>query len=510
MLECLYFMIKTISLKNISQSFLERTILDGASLKISEGQKLCIVGENGAGKSTLLKIIAGTLPPTKGSLEKNGHIRAHYVPQEYSKENLARTIEEYITTNAGVTLTPKVYRFGKILGFNLEKSAQKHCHELSGGQQKILAISCALAVAPDFLLLDEPENHLDIVSRKELVSLLQDYRGAVLFVSHDRTMIDSIADKVVEVAQGKTHISEGGYQDYIDTKLSRIEGLRREYDKEAKRIRQLQAGIGILEAKAFRGKEVSAYAKAKKELEDLRAKHKEEGEPEDKKTRVVLQNSTSALHGGKLLCRVEKMSFGYPGNKGDIIKDISLDIRTGQHIVLLGRNGSGKSTFLKCLMGGLTPKEGSVSWAESLKTAYFDQHAEFDPQKNAFQIVCDELHVPDQKARAILGMMKFSKEKMEIVTRDLSGGERMRIRFALVFGANPDFIIFDEPTNHLDEVTWEILLDACNKTTSTILLVTHDHEFIDELGKKTFWLLKGQQVKERAADLEDLIEELRN
>ncbi len=255
---------------------------------------------------------------------------------------------------------------------------------------------------------------------------------------------------------------------------------------------------------------MSAYAKAKKELEDLRAKHKEEGEPEDKKTRVVLQNSTSALHGGKLLCRVEKMSFGYPGNKGDIIKDISLDIRTGQHIVLLGRNGSGKSTFLKCLMGGLTPKEGSVSWAESLKTAYFDQHAEFDPQKNAFQIVCDELHVPDQKARAILGMMKFSKEKMEIVTRDLSGGERMRIRFALVFGANPDFIIFDEPTNHLDEVTWEILLDACNKTTSTILLVTHDHEFIDELGKKTFWLLKGQQVKERAADLEDLIEELRN
>lgn len=502
-------MLKTISLKNISQSFHERIILDGASLKVSDGQKLCIVGENGAGKSTLLKIIAGTLMPTKGSLEKNGHIRTHYVPQEYNKEDLARTVSDYIETHAGITLTQKVFRFGKILGFSLEKASAKHCHELSGGQQKILALSVGLAVEPDFLLLDEPENHLDIVSRKELVLLLQQYKGGVLFVSHDRIMIDSIADKVVEVARGKTHISEGGYQDYLDTKLSRIEGMQRSYDTEAKRIRQLQSAIGILEAKAFRGKEVSAYAKTKKELEELRAKHREEGRPEDTKTKVVLKQSTSALHGGKLLCRIDGVSFGYDNTRGDIIRSVTLDIRSGQHIVLLGRNGSGKSTLLKCLTSVLAPKEGSVVWAEELKRAYFDQHAEFDPTKNAFQIVCDELHVPDQKARAILGMMKFSKEKMEIATKDLSGGERMRIRFALVFGADPDFIIFDEPTNHLDEVTWEILLDACNKTKSTILLVTHDHEFIEELNSKTFWLLKHQTVKERHADLEELIQELR-
>lgn len=509
MLGC-FDMVKTISLKNISQSFLERVILSGASLKITEGQKLCIVGENGAGKSTLLKIIAGSLVPTSGSLEKNGHIRTHYVAQEYTKEDLVKTISEYIETNAGISLTAKVYRFGKILGFNLEKSAQKHCHELSGGQQKVLSLSVGLAVEPDFLLLDEPENHLDIVSRKELVKLLQAYKGAVLFVSHDRTMIDSIADKVIEVAQGKTNISEGGYQDYIDTKLSRIAGLQRSYDTERKRIKQLQSNIGILEAKAFRGKEVSAYAKTKKELEELKTKHREEGRPEDRKTKVTLQKSDSAIHGGKLLCRIEDISFGYPGTRGDLIKDITLDIRKSSHIVLLGRNGSGKSTFLKCLMGVLQPKEGSVTWAEGLKRAYFDQHAEFDPNKTAFGVVCDELRVPDEKARSLLGMMKFSKDKMEVVTKDLSGGERMRIRFALVFGANPDFIIFDEPTNHLDEVTWEILLDACNKTTSTILLVTHDHEFIDELKNKTFWLMKGQQVKERAADLEDLIEELRD
>lgn len=504
-------MVKTISLKNISQSFLERVILDGASLKCTDAEKLCIVGENGAGKSTLLKIIAGVISPTSGSVDKTGHIRTHYVAQEFTKEDLLRTIEEYIIHYGGVSLISKVHRFGKILGYSLDKAPKKKCSELSGGQQKILALSVGLAVQPDFLLLDEPENHLDIVSRRELMELLSQYKGGVLFVSHDRILIDAVADKVVEVANKKTFISDGGYQEYLDTKLSRISGLQRAFDTDTKRIRQVQASIGILKAKAFRGKEVSAFKKAEQELAELKAKQKEMGgRPEDTKTKIVLKQNNAALHSGKLLCRIENVSFGYPGMRGDIFRDITLDIRSGEHIVLLGRNGSGKSTFLKCLMSALTPRTGSVVWADGLKRAYFDQHAEFSPEKTPVEIVGDELHLPDERARSILGMMKFSKEKMDTRTGDLSGGERMRIRFALVFGAHPDFIIFDEPTNHLDEVTWEILLDACNQSNSTLLLVTHDYEFIQELQSKRFWLIKGQTVKERAADLEDLIGELRN
>ncbi len=504
-------MVKTISLKNISHAFLERTILEGASLRCVEGEKLCIVGENGAGKSTLLKIIAGTLIPISGSLEKNGHIRTHYVAQEFSKEDLLRTIEDYISVYAGVTLMSKVIRFGKILGYALDRNPKKQCKELSGGQQKILALSVGLAVQPDFLLLDEPENHLDIVSRRELMELLSQYKGGVLFVSHDRVLIDAIADKVVEVAQKKTHISDGGYQDYLDTKLSRIAGLQRVFDTDSKRIRQVQASIGILKAKAFRGKEVSAYKKAEQELLDLKAKQAEMGgRPEDKKTKIVLKQHQGALHNGKLLCRIESLSFGYEHARGEIIRDITLDIRAGEHIVLLGRNGSGKSTFLKCLTGVLVSKKGSVQWSDGVKRAYFDQHAEFSPNKTPIEIVSEELHLIEEKARTILGMMKFTKEKMDTCIGDLSGGERMRVRFALVFGAHPDFIIFDEPTNHLDEVTWEILLDACNQTKSTILLVTHDYEFIQELESKKFWFLKGQTIKERYADLEELVEELRN
>ncbi len=502
-------MTKTISLKNISHSFLERPILEGVSFKVDADERLCIVGDNGTGKSTLLKIITGAIEPSSGTVATTGHVRTYYVSQEFSKEDAVRTIEEYILAHASVTLYKKIFAFGKTLGFDLEKNTTKECGLLSGGQQKILALSVGLAVAPDFLLLDEPENHLDIVSRLELVKLLKAYRGGVLFVSHDRLMIDSIASKVAEVTQKKVFISEGGYQDYIDKRLERIAGLQRAYDQVTKRIRALEAMLPILEAKAFRGKDVPTYLKRKAELVELKAQQKEEGRADDRRTSIRLQKSTSDLHNGKLLCRITDASFKYDDAKGFIFKDISVDIRTGSHIVLLGRNGSGKSTFLKGLTGNLALSTGSMSWVEGIQTSYFDQHADFDPQKTALEVVTEALGKPDKESRAALGAMKFASDKMETCTGELSGGERMRLRFAIVFGKNPDFIILDEPTNHLDEVTWQILLDACNNTKSTILLVTHDYEFIQEFKNKTFWLIKNQTIKERHKDLEELIEELR-
>jgi len=502
-------MTKTISLKNISQSFLEKSILEGVSFKLTDDERVCIVGDNGTGKSTLLKIISGTLEPTAGSMDTTGHVRTYYVTQEFAPRDAARTIEKYMLAHASVTLYKKIFSFGKTLGFDLEKHSAKVCALLSGGQQKILALSVGLATSPDFLLLDEPENHLDIVSRLELIKLLQAYRGGVLFVSHDRLMIDSIATKVAEVANKKVWISEGAYQDYIDKRLERIAGLQRAYDQVTKRIRALEGMLPILEAKAFRGKEVSSYLKRKAELVELKAQQKEEGRADDRRTSIKLQRGTSDLHNGKLLCRITDAAFRYEGAKGDIFKDISLDIRTGSHIVLLGRNGSGKSTFLKGMTGNLALTKGCVTWAEGITTSYFDQHASFDPEKTALDVVIEALAKPDKESRAALGAMKFAVEKMATPTGQLSGGERMRLRFAIVFGTNPDFIILDEPTNHLDEVTWQILLDACNNSKSTILLVTHDYEFIQDLKSKVFWLIKSQTIKERHKDLEELIEELR-
>ncbi|HSE56866.1 MAG TPA: ABC-F family ATP-binding cassette domain-containing protein [Candidatus Paceibacterota bacterium] len=502
-------MSKFIALKNISHSFLERPLLEGLSFKLTDQDRTCILGENGTGKSTLLKIIAGTLEPTSGHIEKNTHIRCYYVAQEFTGEDLLLTVEGFIEKFGSVTLLKKIFSISTTLGFNLEKALNSVCKSLSGGQQKILALSIGLASSPDFLLLDEPENHLDIISRLELIKLLQNYRGGVVFVSHDRLMIDAIATKVAEVTGKKLYLSEGSYQEYIDARLSRIAGLQRSFDTETKRIRQLENMLPILQQKAFRGKEVSSYLKRKAELETLREKHADEPRADDRKTKIRLQQSTSDLHRGKLLCRIENARFTYEGKKGDIFREVQLDIRSGKHIVLLGRNGSGKSTFLKSLTNNLALTEGAITWAEHVTTSYFDQHAEFDPQKTALESVIDLLKCDDNKARSVLGAMKFTKEKMNTVTGQLSGGERMRLRFALVFGVNPDFIILDEPTNHLDEVTWQILLDACNSAKNTILLVTHDYEFIEELESKVFWLIKNQTIIERHKDLEEIIEELR-
>ena len=322
-------------------------------------------------------------------------------------------------------------------------------------------------------------------------------------------MVDSIADKVAEVAAGAVHVSEGGYQDYIDARLSRIGGMQRSYDAESNRIRQLEKSIVILRQKAFRGKDVSQYKKHQAELDELKDKHADTARPDDTKTKVNINQRGDALHGGKLLCRVTDATFKYSGHSKPIFKDVSLEMRTGSHIVLLGRNGAGKSSFLKCLNGTLALSAGTVAWAEGITYAYFDQHAEFDDAMTPLQIVTKELACDNERGYAALGAMKFNRERMEIPIATLSGGERMRVRFAIVFGAKPSFMLLDEPTNHLDEVTWQILMDAVNNSPSTILLVTHDYEFIEGLNHKTFWLMHDRTIAERHKTLSELVDEIK-
>jgi ATPase subunit of ABC transporter with duplicated ATPase domains len=395
-------MIKTISLKNITQSYFEKIILDAVSFKCTEEEKICIVGENGTGKSTLLKIIAGTNEPTVGNIEKNAHIRCFYVSQEFAQADMPLSIEAYIQKHAGTSLFKKVFTIGATIGFDLEKHKEKLCNSLSGGQQKVLSLSVGLATQPDFLLLDEPENHLDIVSRMELITLLQNYQKGILFVSHDRMMIDSIATKVAEVTGKKIHISEGGYQGYINARLSRIAGMQREYDQERKRIKEIKESLHILQMKAFRGKNQSLYHARKEEMEALKEKHAESGRPEDKQTRIKINSHGPEFHSGKLLCRIKDASYKYESAKGDTFRDVSLEMRTGSHIILLGRNGSGKSTFFKCLTGDLSLTKGTVTWTEGIKSVYFDQHMEFDGAMTPVEIVVERLACHDDAARAAL------------------------------------------------------------------------------------------------------------
>ncbi len=499
---------KLITIKNIVYSHTDTPLLKGVSFRCEEGERLCILGENGSGKSTLLKILSGELEPESGVIDKSTHMRISYVPQEFESAFNDLKVSDYMEKKAGVTVTKRIVSIAKELGLNIDRISDRTCGSLSGGQQKLLALSTVLATNPDYILLDEPENHIDIVSRMVLISMLQEYRGGVIFISHDRLIIDAIATKVAEVAGGMMHVSEGGYDDYVENKMQRIGGMQRAFDAETKRIRQLENTIVILRQKALRGKEISAYRRKKEELDKLKSDHKENGRPDDKKTRIRIHGGGDALHGGKLLCRMKDAGFHYSGAKSDIFRDTNLEIRSGEHIVLLGRNGAGKSTFLKALIKDHPLTSGDVTWTPGITWQYFNQHTEFDPDARPLNVVMEKLNMMETEARAVLGAMRFDADKMMTQVKFLSGGERMRMRFGITFGAKPDVIILDEPTNHLDEVTWEILLHACKTSKSTILLVSHDYEFIEAFNPSVFWMHQNQAIVARYKDLPTLLDEM--
>jgi ATPase subunit of ABC transporter with duplicated ATPase domains len=503
----LLHMQKTISLKDITVDFGTKTVLDHVSVRFAVPDRVSVVGENGEGKSTLLKVIAGTLEPSDGVVHKSNGTRVHYVPQEFLHEHMDLTVEAYLTQTAGHQVYQRIEQLAKDMGFSVPRHKDTLCRSLSGGQQKIIALAVGVALRPDFLLLDEPENHLDIVTRKKMLHILQNFPGALICISHDRGVIDTLARSVLEVAKGKLHLSEGGYADYRAARLRRIEGAQRTFDTEEKRITQLKKAYVIAQQKAYRGKETAAYHRIKDELETLKQSHKDDKRAADTFTKIKLSSSTSDLHQSKLLLKVTDLTYGYPGEK-PLFKKLTFDIRVGSHIVLLGRNGSGKSTLLKLLEGRLTPQSGTAEWAPGISVRYFDQHMNFNPQHTPCEVVEEHFGVSAERAKAILGSVKFDLERMERPLESLSGGERMRVKFAIVFGMNPDVIVLDEPTNHVDITTWDILLEQCNKTTATLILVTHDEEFITELEPKLFYVLNQSELKVRHKTLDELLTEL--
>ncbi|MFS1974588.1 ABC transporter ATP-binding protein [Vibrio splendidus] len=514
-----------LTIHNGQLAFGDHPLLDGADFALQENERVCLVGRNGAGKSTLMKILSGNIimddgkmqitqdvvvsrleqdPPrneqgsvyeyVSGGLAEVGELLKEYHnlldviaedPSEKNLNRLTRVQEKLDHANA--------WRFedrvSNVLAA-LKLTANTKLTELSGGWQRKAALARALVCDPDVLLLDEPTNHLDVATIEWLEAFLKDFRGSIIFISHDRAFIKSMATRIVDLDRGKLSSFPGDYDNYL---LEKEEALRVEEMQNAefdKKLAQEEVWIrqGIKARRTRNEGRVRALKKLREERQDRR----------EVQGKANIQIDTSA-RSGKIVFEAENLNFAFEGK--EIVTDFSFNIMRGDRIALIGPNGCGKSTVLKLLLDQLKPDSGRLHCGTKLEVAYFDQYREIlDPEKSVIDNLADgkqEVTVGGRERHALsyLQDFLFSPKRARTPVKALSGGEKNRLLLARIFLKSNNLLILDEPTNDLDIETLELLEDLLANYEGTLLLVSHDRQFVDNT-VMTSWIFEGDGVVE--------------
>ncbi len=514
---------------HIQKAFLDQTVLKDATFHIEEHEKVALVGSNGAGKTTLLRIILGEMVPDDGlvTLSKGstiGYLAQHQELAEqasikevllqvkahlFALEQDMRTLEKGMKTLSGDALEEAYQKYHRLtttfeqengyafesevtgilkgLGF-LPEEFDKPLSTLSGGQKTRVALGRLLLTQPDILLLDEPTNHLDMDSIRWLETYLSNYKGAVLLVSHDRYFMDRIVSKVLDLDQGILTVYPGNYSSYSILKKERMDALIHQYMNQQKEIRRQEEVIEKL--RSFnREKSIKRAESREKLLEKTERLEKPTGETEGMRFQLnpPVTSGNDVLHAAHL-----KKAFG----NQLLFSDLSLEIRRGERVALIGANGTGKTTLLKIIQGLLSPDGGEVRLGARVETAYYDQeHQVLHPEKTLFEELSDAYpHMTNTEIRNVLAAFLFTGEDVYKTIASLSGGERGRVSLAKLMLSNANFLIFDEPTNHLDILSKEILEQALCRYTGTLLFVSHDRYFINQTATRILDLTHGQLI----------------
>ncbi|GKX62568.1 ABC transporter ATPase [Pragia fontium] len=504
-------------------SFSDAPLLDNTELHIEPNERVCLVGRNGAGKSTLLKILNKELPLDDGQLifeqdlvvsrlqqdpprnvagsvfdfvaegveKQAGQLKEYYhlsqiIGQDPCEQNLNKlaVLQEELD-HQGAWLIDS--RIRSVLA-KLELSADALLSSLSGGWLRKAALARALVSEPDVLLLDEPTNHLDIETISWLEEFLKEYQGSIIFISHDRSFIRNMATRIVDLDRGKLVSWPGNYDLYLQGKEEalRVEELQNaEFDR---RLAQEEVWIrqGI---KARRTRNEGRVRALKAMRNEHAARRTTMG--------TAKMQAEESLRSGKIIFELENVSYSVGGKT--LVKDFSVQVLRGDKIALIGPNGCGKTTLLKLMLQQLKPDSGTVSGGTKLEVAYFDQHrAELDPDKTVIDNLADgkqEVMV-NGRSRHVLGYLQdflFHPKRAMTPVRALSGGERNRLLLARLFLKPSNLLILDEPTNDLDIETLELLEELLNDYTGTVLLVSHDRQFVDN-SVTDCWIFEGQGV----------------
>lgn len=516
-----------LSCNNISKSFGTDVIIKSCSFNIEDHEKAAIVGINGAGKSTLLKIITGIEPADTGLVTLAKDKTLGYLSQQQNlnsdntiydellsvkqyildMEAQLRSIENQMKSaddtaletlmkkysdlnhefelNNGYAYKSEITGVLKGLGF-AEEDFTLNVNTLSGGQKTRVALGRLLLSKPDIILLDEPTNHLDMESISWLENYLLNYSGAVLIVAHDRYFLDKIVSKIIELDNGNATVFSGNYTDYASKKAILRNMQLKEYLNQQREIKHQEEVITKL--KQFnREKSIKRAESREKMLNKMKFVDK----PEILNDKMDIKLEPNVISGNDVLT-VDNLTKGFDGTV--LFDNICFQIKRGERVALIGNNGTGKTTILKLINGIIPADSGSIYLGAKVNIGYYDQeHHVLDPDKTIFDEIRDAYpDLNNTQIRNTLAAFLFTNEDVFKYIKDLSGGERGRVSLAKLMLSNANFLILDEPTNHLDITSKEILENALNSYTGTVLFVSHDRYFINstatriiELANKT-------------------------
>ncbi|MCR5213639.1 MAG: ABC-F family ATP-binding cassette domain-containing protein [Eubacterium sp.] len=505
--------------QNISKSYLDQVVLKNINFHIEKNDKCAIVGINGAGKTTLLRIILGKEEADSGNVVISRDIRLGYLSQNqdteldntiYSAmqeakkyliemEERIRQLEKEMEGKDSKELESILETYNRLqtkfdrengyayeseingviagLGFTKD-DYDRPVASLSGGQKMRVALGRLLLSHPDIIILDEPTNHLDMTSIQWLEGYLSSYPGAVIVVSHDRYFIDKITNKIIEIDQGQSEIYNGSYSYYSQEKAKRRQARLNAYIKQQSEIKHEEAVITKL--KQFnREKSIKRAESREKKLEKIEELEK----PQETKSEMRLKLEPVSESGEDVLF-VENLAKAYGTNI--LFEDLNMDIKRGEHVALIGGNGTGKTTILKILARKLSKDGGRVNYGAKVRMGYFDQeHHDLDVNKSIFDEMADSFpEMNNTRIRNVLAAFLFTGDDVFKTIGDLSGGERGRLSLAKIMLSPANFLILDEPTNHLDIPSKEILEDALKNYTGTVLYVSHDRYFINRTASR--------------------------
>ena len=542
-----------LSCQGICKSFGEKVILNDASFHIEEREKAALIGNNGAGKTTLLRIIMEEISADSGQVvlmkdkkigylaqyqEIKGHrtiyeellstkqyiidmedrMRAAEIQMKHaSGEELERLMNSYtrltheFELENGYAYKSELMGVLKGLGFT-EEDFNKQIETLSGGQKTRVALGKLLISKPDILLLDEPTNHLDMESISWLETYLLNYPGAVFIVSHDRYFLDKVVTKVIEIDAGQVRMYSGNYSAYAEKKAQLRDAQYKAYLNQQREIRHQEAVI--VKLKSFnREKSIRRAESREKMLDKIQRIEK----PTEVQSQMRLSLEPRVISGNDVLT-VEELSKSFP--EQTLFTDISFQIKRGERVALIGNNGTGKTTMLKILNDLIPADSGTFTLGSKVQIGYYDQeHHVLHPEKTIFEEISDTYPtLTETEIRNMLAAFLFTNDDVFKLISSLSGGERGRVSLAKLMLSEANFLILDEPTNHLDIASKEILEEALNSYTGTVLYVSHDRYFINQtatrileltnqavvnyIGDYDYYLEKKEELTEKYAPIQ--------